>query len=75
MQQVFAWTFGDVIDLAVAVVVAAVWLAIAGKQWWRERMCKHNDGVSETMACDAICRQCGKNLGFIGKWREQQRNA
>jgi hypothetical protein len=20
------------------------------------------------MACDAICKKCGKNLGFIGKW-------
>jgi hypothetical protein len=26
--------------------------------------------VRETMACDAICRDCGQNLGFIQNWRD-----
>lgn len=31
--------------------------------------CKHLR-VRETMACDAVCRDCGKNLGFIQIWRD-----
>jgi hypothetical protein len=30
--------------------------------------------VRESMACDAWCRDCGKFLGFIGDWREANRN-
>jgi hypothetical protein len=26
------------------------------------------------MACDAWCRDCGKNLGFIGDWRAANRD-
>lgn len=26
--------------------------------------------VRESMACDAWCRDCGKNLGFIQNWRD-----
>ena len=39
----------------------------------RQARCKHDDGVNETSACDAICRSCGKNLGFIGTWREKEK--
>lgn len=31
---------------------------------WFKR-CRH-DSFYETMSCDAICMDCGKNLGFIG---------
>lgn len=34
--------------------------------------CKHLR-VRETMACDAICRDCGQNLGFIQTWRDATR--
>lgn len=74
MPQVFVLTLGDVLGIATAIVVVLVLLAASGMKWWRERQCKHNEGVSETMACDAICRKCGKNLGFIGSIREQKRN-
>ncbi len=30
--------------------------------------------VRESMACDAHCRDCGENLGFIGKWRERTKD-
>ena len=70
MNPVFVITFGDVFGL----IALAVFLLIVGfvyaKQAWKQSRCKHDGGVNETMACDAICRQCGKNLGFIGKWRE-----
>jgi hypothetical protein len=45
-----------------------LWLSTAMREW----RCKHDGGVSETMACDAICVKCGKNLGFIGAWRKRQ---
>lgn len=35
----------------------------------RETPCKHLR-VRETMACDAVCRDCGRNLGFIKNWRD-----
>jgi hypothetical protein len=38
---------------------------------FKHRNCTH-DEVRETMACDAICRKCGKDLGFIGNWRESR---
>ena len=34
--------------------------------------CKHLR-VRETMACDAICLDCDKNLGFIQSWRDATR--
>ena len=37
--------------------------------WFRQGFCKHPT-FNETSACDAICRTCGKNLGFIGNWRK-----
>ena len=37
--------------------------------WWKQRNCKHEKHY-EDMACDAICYNCKKNLGFIGKWEK-----
>lgn len=34
----------------------------------RQRFCKH-EMFTENRACDAICADCGKNLGFIGNIR------
>ena len=38
----------------------------------RQARCKH-EKFHETMACDAVCSRCGKNLGFIGTVREAMR--
>lgn len=41
--------------------------------WRRQAKCDHKKhSYRETMACDAICRGCGANLGFIGTVREQR---
>lgn len=37
------------------------------KQW----LCKHEQ-FHENGRCDAICSRCRKNLGFIGRVREQR---
>ena len=70
MTPVFVITFGDVFGLIALAVFLLVFVFVYGKQAWKQFRCKHDGVVNETMACDAICRQCGKNLGFIGKWRE-----
>lgn len=68
----FIWTIWDVLQLAglllVALFMLFFWIGSALREW----KCKHRIGVRETMACDAICVQCGKNLGFIGTWREKE---
>ncbi len=70
MTPVFVITFGDVLGL----IALAIFLLVVGcfyiKQAWKQSRCKHDEGVNETMACQAICQKCLKNLGFIGKWRE-----
>lgn len=38
----------------------------------KQYKCKH-ERVYETQACDAICSECNKNLGFIGSWREKHK--
>lgn len=42
-----------------------------GELEWRGDLpeCEHLR-VRETRACDAICRDCGNNLGFIQEWRD-----
>lgn len=61
---------------AASVLYFIVWRRIAKmkenyKEYLRKKRCKHEQGVRETRSCDAICKQCGENLGFIGLWRKQ----
>ena len=65
----FIWTLTDLIFLAIIGLCFLLGAAIKLYALWIQWRCKHDGGVGETMACDAICRQCGKNLGFIGTWR------
>jgi len=41
-----------------------VYIRVVVKQW----LCEHTE-YFEDRKCDAICRNCGKNLGFIGAVR------
>ena len=68
----FIWTISDVIGVAVAIVVMTVIGFIAVARWLTEAFCKHDGGVTETRQCHAICRKCGKDLGFIGDWRKKR---
>lgn len=36
---------------------------------FKKEKCKHLS-VRELMSCDAVCRDCDKNLGFIQTWRD-----
>ena len=71
MPQIFVWTFGDVVSLVLAGILAVAWLIITVRLWIGRKRCKHDGGIGETSACDAICHKCGKNLGFIGAWRKR----
>ena len=68
----FIYTIGDILTVLAIVLAIASSIIIVVIQWYKESRCKHDGGYSETQACDAICRQCGKNLGFIGKLRDKK---
>lgn len=68
MGQIFVWTLSDIFGIAAAVLIFGVLGIVSSATWWRNVRCKHDGKVNETAACDAICRKCGKNLGFIGSW-------
>lgn len=66
----FIWTISDVINVTLFVLFVLAVAAFYLRIWWRQWRCKHDGRINETSACDAICAKCGKNLGFIGAWRE-----
>jgi hypothetical protein len=69
MTQVFVWTVGDVLQLAV-LVLGVMFFGL--KHTVAQALCKHDGSIGETQACDAICHKCGKNLGFIGGWNRSR---
>ena len=68
----FIYTIGDILTVLAIVLAIATIIIVGVIQWYNESRCKHDGGYNETQACDAICRQCGKNLGFIGKLRDKK---
>ena len=69
---IFVWTIGDAVTAIVILLALLAWLCIWVPSALKEALCKHDGGVSETRSWDAICDQCGKNLGFIGTWQKEQ---
>lgn len=69
----FIWTISDALTAVLVAFVLIVALALFIRQSMVQWFCKHDHGVVESRACDAICVWCGKNLGFIGAWRQKQR--
>lgn len=65
----FIFTTRDIIDLIILVPVIVWLIAWLAQDCIKKAKCKHDEGVNETSSCDAICKKCGKNLGFIGNWR------
>ncbi|CAJ0710574.1 hypothetical protein LMG7143_01628 [Ralstonia thomasii] len=69
------WLSKSIVEFGIALGILAisgiVLLALWLPTWRKQSKCSH-DRVHETQACDAICLRCGKNLGFIDTWREQQ---
>lgn len=65
------WLAKPLVDAMIVVIFVIVVMLVQIPGAIRRGRCKHTNGVHETSACDAICNDCGKNLGFIGRWREQ----
>jgi hypothetical protein len=72
MTQIFIWTLSDVISIALAILIVVLVAFGSLREWTKQNACKHDEGVNETQACNAICQKCGKNLGFIGTWRAKK---
>ena len=64
-------TLGDIISIAIGAVAVAFIVVVWAIDAWRKGRCKHLQ-FNESRACDAICTDCGKNLGFIGTVRAAQ---
>lgn len=71
MSPMFMLTASDIFALSIGMLVLVYLVISTIKIMIKQARCKHDGGVNETQACDAICRKCGKNLGFIGTWRKQ----
>jgi hypothetical protein len=72
MDELKFWlmkSFAEVL-VSVGVIMAVVILAeLPG--WIKQSLCPHKS-VRENGRCDAICVDCGKNLGFIGAYRRSK---
>lgn len=68
----FVFTLSDIVNITAVVGIITIFLIYHAVVWIKHSMCKHDEGVRETRACDAICRKCGKNLGFIGSWKNPE---
>lgn len=67
----FVLTAGDLANIALVSVVVLVAMILYMREAIRQALCKHERfGINETSRCDAICRGCGKNLGFIDSVRK-----
>lgn len=71
-MSVFVLTLSDVIAICLFGIVLVAAVVSASARFMRQIRCKH-ERVYETQACDAICVSCGRNLGFIQKWRDRQK--
>lgn len=56
----------EILGLVMFLGIVIVYTFLAISSSYRQFTCNHDGGVNETRACDAICKLCGKNLGFIG---------
>lgn len=64
------WSLGELAITASIVVALCLGLLVLNlPKAIRRSRCKHIR-YHETGACDAICNDCGKNLGFIGSIRD-----
>lgn len=60
----FVFTISDIIGLAVFGLTVLVLLIVTLKRAVHQALCWHKK-FYENSACNAICCECGKNLGHI----------
>ena len=70
------WLMRPLAEIAIVLGLTATAMLVYGitclPGYLKQRRCKH-EAVWEDGKCDAWCRACGKNLGFISTWRKKQR--
>lgn len=66
-------TAGEIVGFGLFAIFLIWFLIVSLKESIAQARCKHDEGVNETRACDAICRKCLKNLGFIGSPENTER--
>jgi len=59
------------IGLSASILGALFGALFDAPRLWQQMRCKHKR-YFETTKCDAICIDCGKNLGFIGNLRRKE---
>lgn len=76
MDAFIFWMTLPLAALAWLVGLFLVFLCIYGvvsiPSYLRSKRCSHEQ-VHERPNCDAVCMECGKNLGFIKNWRDAQK--
>ena len=68
------YTIGDIVNAVVVAVMLAAAIIISIIRYAKQRACLHEE-YYEDMACNAICRTCGKNLGFIANVRNSRKQS
>ena len=70
------WLMRPIADLAAGIGILVICALLVGMAHLpgaiRKMRCKH-ESVWENRQCQAICRNCGEDLGFIGAWREKHK--
>jgi hypothetical protein len=64
-KLMFVFTLTEVIGVAIFTITCACLFIDWALRKYKQARCPH-ESFYETMACDAVCNSCGKNLGFIG---------
>lgn len=67
----FVFTLTEVIGVAIFTITCAFLFIGWALRKYKQARCPH-ESFYETMACDAVCNSCGKNLGFIGTVRKKR---
>lgn len=68
----FIITLSDIIFLVILGLFLIWWCGMMISSCIKQHRCKH-EKFRENMSFQAICTSCGKDLGFIGTWREKVR--
>ena len=69
---VFVVTLQDVIGFSLLGLILLVAIIYSMFNWIKQSLCKHNQGVWENgLSLDCTCKKCGKDLGFVGSYKER----
>jgi hypothetical protein len=75
VDYLYFWLMKSAADFLIGVgifsLIVLVYLLARVPTYLNHRRCTHKT-VHEDMSCNAWCRSCGKNLGFIGTYRAKQ---